>query len=221
MERISTMSNSTKRPILKGSQGKSKTIRAFFSVRARRIFIALTICLIGSALALVTIPNPAAHANFSGAIANCLARWDYSNHQANFVGGPIQVDGAWYTNWKSPAGLYNLDVFWVFGGGSTRIDYWGATKWASGDPTPAPQGWPLPGANEYALLVGLPPGSTASLLDYSTGRTIHAGGWIQAGSISDCIVVQGGGDVTLRFSINDPNLGDNAGGPIASVYQYW
>lgn len=215
------MSNSRHLSPSESLQGKNKIAKVLLSRNFRCIAIALIICLLSSALALVTVPASPAHADFGKAISDCLPHnWDYRNHPAQFVSNEIQVNGAGYTNWNSPVGLRNLDVFWVSGFGSTRIDYWGTTKWANGDPSPAPQGWPLPGANQYALLVGLPPESTASLWDYSTGRTIYAGGWFQAGSASDCLVVQGGGNVTLRFSINDPNLGDNAGGPRPIVYQY-
>jgi len=67
--------------------------------------------------------------------------------------------------------------------------------------------------------------------DYSTGRKAYPGlnwTWIQVGLKSSCIVVHGkpGHEkqnlfASLRFMINDPNLGDNAGGSIATVYQYW
>src|SRR5690349_11733667 len=106
-----------------------KITKIFLSFHIRCTAIALIICLLSSDLALVTMPAPLARADFGAAISNCLARWDYSHHQADSVSNSIQVNGAGYTNWNSPVGLYNLNVFWVQGGGSTRIDYWGTTKW--------------------------------------------------------------------------------------------
>lgn len=181
---------------------------------ARAALAAATAVLTASAL--VILPASPASANTAN-IDNCR-----SNTRPSFTDRhPWQVRGNYIEAWQEPFGIVSFDAVRVTATGTTRIDYWGTNKNVQGDHTLAPGTWPLPSERQYALIGRL----TAGYVWHDVrSRYYWANEWFPVGADSGCLAVvipAGAGTPKLEFSINDPNLGDNGGGPFVTVRQWW
>jgi hypothetical protein len=188
-----------------------------------------TVLMLSAATTLLT--SPSASADLQVALSNCRSRQPAQNSEV--VGSPLDngpLDGGRFTTWTSQARLLHFDVLRITASGTARIDNWGANKYPIGDPELAPSGWPLQGARKYALLVKInwPPGDhQIETFDSRGARSswfpVNAPGFFDPNGTIDsgCMAYQGVDDAELAFEINDDNFGDNGGGPVVGIQQYW
>ncbi|WP_341717535.1 hypothetical protein QQG74_27275 [Micromonospora sp. FIMYZ51] len=170
--------------------------------------------LTASALAILPAsPASADPANLNDCRANSRPSYvDVSSWQAR---------GNYIDAWQAPYGIESSDALQVSATGSTRVDYWGANKNVEGDSSLAPAGWPLPGERQYMLMGRL---TTGYVWHDTRHRYYEPGEWFPVGANSGClgiVIFAGSGTPKLQFGINDPNIGDNGGGPYVTVRQWW
>jgi hypothetical protein len=127
-----------------------------------------------------------------------------------------QAPGNYIVPWYAKYGIYGGDGFRVYAYGTTRVDFWGANKDVAGDPWIAPNDWPAPGVRQYALIAKVNAGTV-----YRSGRSYGPNQWFEVGRDSGCFSYSGPANPQLQFGINDPNIGDNGGGPWVYVKQWW
>ena len=138
---------------------------------------------------------------------------------ANHTDAPWTAHGNYVNAWSAPSGFYGRDALRIGATGQTRIDFWGAHKSVSGDNDPAGSEFPLPGFNKYMLI-----GRVDSGRMWLPGLGWYeANQWFPVGAGTGCLEynTQGTSQGDLELSINDSNLGDNAGGPTVTIQQWW
>jgi hypothetical protein len=69
---------------------------------------------------------------------------------------------------------------------------------------------------QFALIAKVNAGTV-----YRNGRSYGANQWFAVGADSGCFSYSGPANPQLQFGINDPNIGDNGGGPWVRVTQWW
>jgi hypothetical protein len=150
-----------------------------------------------------------------GPTGQTARNWCVGSDPNNWDDAPWQAHGNRTNPWNSP--LVNGDTIKIRATGSTRIDYWGTNKPVQGEGI-AGAGWPAPDAPRYALIGFV-----------SWGRIWVPGrGWYErnvrfpVGAETMCLEYSkptGTGELLLQN--NDTNLGDNGGGPMVTVRQWW
>lgn len=132
---------------------------------------------------------------------------------------PWTAHGNFINDWAAPNGFVNGDALQIGATGQTRIDYWGAHKSVSGDNDTADGSFPLPGFNKFMLIGRV----TAGRMWVPGQGYFEKNRWFPVGASTKCLEynAQGTAPGELQLSINDSNLGDNAGGPNVTVSQWW
>ncbi len=124
---------------------------------------------------------------------------------------PWTALGNFVSTWRpSAVTLRDGDALQISAWGQTRIDFWGTHKNVAGE-GPAPGGFPAPGEPVYSLI-----GQVTAGRMWGPGRGSYpANVWFPVGAGSGCLEYdrQGTPAGDLQLTINDNNLGDNAGGP--------
>ncbi|GIJ26103.1 hypothetical protein Vqi01_12650 [Micromonospora qiuiae] len=181
---------------------------------ARAALAAATAVVTASALAIL----PASPASAEPAHLNDCR----TNARASYVDVNSWLARGNYTDaWRAPYGIRSGDALQISATGTTRIDYWGANKNVEGDPHLAPAGWPLPGERQYMLMGRL---TTGYVWHDARNRYYEPEEWFPVGANSGCLGIvrfSVSGTPKLQLGINDPNIGDNGGGPYVTVRQWW
>ncbi|MEQ4306230.1 hypothetical protein ABNF97_33420 [Plantactinospora sp. B6F1] len=181
---------------------------------ARRALAAVTVVLTGSAM--VVLPAGPAAAALPD-LSSCVNRVRPSYVDAE----PWQARGNYTDAWRAPYGLYHGDVLRIRASGTTRIDYWGATRGVWGDLELAPEGWPMPSGYKYMLVARITEGM---IWHDHRNRYFQKNQWFPVGGDSECLGVVLPDPTKrpkLELGINDTNISDNGGGPYVTVQQWW
>lgn len=144
----------------------------------------------------------------------CVARLAPSFVDPN----PWTAHGNFINTWSAPEDLLDGDSLQISATGQTRIDFWGAHKSVVGEGV-AGGDFPAPGEPMFALI-----GRVSTGRMWVPGKGSYpAGTWFPIGAGSGCLEydAQGALPGDLQLTINDNNLGDNAGGPAVTVRQWW
>jgi hypothetical protein len=131
---------------------------------------------------------------------------------------PWTAHGNFVNTWAAPADLLDGDALQISAWGQTRIDFWGAHKNVAGE-GPAGGDFPAPGEPMFALI-----GQVSTGRIWVPGKGSYpANAWFPIGAGTGCLEYDAQGTLPgdLKLTINDNNLGDNAGGPSVTVRQWW
>ncbi|GHH68706.1 hypothetical protein GCM10017673_18250 [Streptosporangium violaceochromogenes] len=182
------------------------------------------------AAAFLVAQSPSSHAA-RGPVADCQN--DSPRSRAWWAEDTFVAPGhrlkPWWGPRSRPAGAPRFvvgDVVRFYAWGTTQIGTFGANKHPTGDPddiAPSGEGWPLPGAPKYALLVRVARGSARIQDGADAGRLLD--GWVSMGAKSPCIRIESRTRSRLRpvefqFMINDPKRDDNNDGPTVYTRQW-
>lgn len=187
---------------------------------ARQVVSLLAVAGVGFAIFTVS-----AGTAMAAPVTNPISRCGFDaqgmrDFQPQYVSPSFVARGNYIDSWWARYGILNEDAFRVTATGTTRIDYWGANKDVWGDPVFAGTNWPLPNENQYILMARV---TTGRVWLNSRWRWYNANQWFPVGGDSGCFAYESLGQAApqLQFGINDPNIGDNGGGPWVTVRQWW
>jgi len=198
---------------------RQSTARRSLTGLRRKVLAVLA--ALGAVAALMTISTGSAAAAATNPISHCgFDAQGLRGFPAQYTAPAFQARGNYIDTWWARYGILNEDAFRVTASGTTRIDYWGANKDVSGDQALAAFGWPLPNERQYILMARV---TTGRVWLNSRWRWYGTNEWFPVGADSGCLAYDslGQGAPQLQFGINDPNIGDNGGGPWVTVRQWW